>query len=364
MSFEAIRDQEVPVRLLRTMIQRKRIPNGLLFWGPSGVGKSLAAYELAKAVNCVERSDTACDVCLSCRKMDHGNHPDVKTLAPMKKSRVIPVETVEEVNELATLHPHESSWRVFIFQEADRMNWVAQNHFLKTLEEPPGQSLFILVTEFPRVLLPTIRSRCQLVRFGSLRAETIVSLLREQRDAPEETARALAAVAQGQMSRALDLLESEKREVMLSVAEQIGDGKSPNELAESFMKRLEDLKKQVVSHVKANFQDEGSAEELTPEDRKHAEQREEAMVDALMRQEVLEHLYILETWYRDVLVYGATGEAKRVFNQDQMARLEAQPSIADTERKIEAVERARSHLNRFINEERVFRDLFFTLAEH
>ena len=161
MGLDAIRDQEIPIRLLKNMITRQRIPNGLLMWGPSGVGKAMAAIALAKAINCTETMipGDACDGCLSCRKIDHGNHPDVIQVSPVKKSRIIDVEAIDNMIEMASLRPHEADWRVFIIHEADRMRDPAQNHLLKTLEEPLGPSLFILITEHPQILLPTIRSR-------------------------------------------------------------------------------------------------------------------------------------------------------------------------------------------------------------
>ena len=121
MSFAAVRDQDVPLRLFRAMLRRNRIPNALLFWGPAGVGKRLAAHELAKALVCREQAKDACDTCAPCRKVEHGHHPDVREFAPVKKTRLIGVETVDTVNELAVLTPVEAGRRIFILQDAERM---------------------------------------------------------------------------------------------------------------------------------------------------------------------------------------------------------------------------------------------------
>lgn len=362
MSFSHIRDQEVPIRLLQNVLRHGRLPNGLLFWGPGGVGKRLTAIEMAKAINCRESADDACDTCLSCRKVASGNHPDVKSVVPVKKSRIIDVETVNGVNELASLRPYESDWRVFILHDADRMGLPAQNHFLKTLEEPPGRSLFILLTEFPRMLLPTIRSRCQMVRFRPLSPATVVDLLRQQRDLPDDLAESVAALSQGQMSRALDLLDSEKRAVVLTVVERLAQGHDPLLLAEEFTKSLEVRRKQIEAGVAAEGSDTQSAEAYAPEDRERARAEQSALVDALCRRDIIEYLYLFETWYRDELVYAATGGAGRLLNRDRQARLAQSAGSADPSRKILAIERARRYLDKFINEERVFRDLFFALA--
>jgi len=135
MSFAEVKDQAIPVRLLRRMVERNRIPNGLLFWGPGGVGKALTATIMAKAVNCRDAEADACGACLSCRKVDSGNHPDVRIVAPVRKARVINVEMIEDINGFAALRAFESRWRVFVLLDADRMSPPAQNHFLKTLEE-------------------------------------------------------------------------------------------------------------------------------------------------------------------------------------------------------------------------------------
>ena len=361
MSFRAVRDQEVPVRLMRNVLKRKRIPNGLMFWGPGGVGKRLAAFEMAKAINCVQHGDDACDACLSCRKVASGNHPDVMIVTPVKKSRIINVDTVDSINDLASLRPFESAWRVFIIQDADRMGIPAQNHFLKTLEEPPGNSLFMLITEFPGLLLPTIRSRCQRVRFGRLKPETVADLLLAQRDLPLDLAQAIAAISQGQMSRALDLVDTDKREIVLEVTRRLAEGGDPLALAEEFAKRLDARREQIEAAIKADVEP-GSPGEISREDKEEQKQQQMALAEALIRREILEYLYLLQTWYRDALVYGLTQDASQVLHRDQLERLKAAPA-GNVDRKLAAIEKARLYLERFLNEERVFRDLFFVLAE-
>ena len=161
MSFKRIQDQSVALRLLRNLVRRKRIPNGLLFWGPDGVGKRLAAWEFAKAVNCMESDDDACDTCLSCRKIEHRNHTDVMLITPTGKMRIIRESVITELNDLSAYRPFDSGRRIVLIEDADRMNETAQNKFLKTLEEPPSDTTFILISGQPRFLLPTIQSRCQ-----------------------------------------------------------------------------------------------------------------------------------------------------------------------------------------------------------
>ena len=361
MSFRDIRDQHVPIRLLRNVLGRNRTPNGLLLWGPGGVGKRLTAMEFAKALNCVGRRENpantdACDGCLSCRKVVSGNHPDVSILTPVKKSRVIDVDSVTSMNEMAALRAFESPWRVFIIQEADRMSISAQNHFLKTLEEPPGNSVFILLTEYPGLLLPTIRSRCQRLRFGALRPETVTELLMNSREVSEVTARAIAAVSQGQMSRALDLVDTDKRDVVLALVRDLAEGKDPVDLAEAFAKQLDARRSRIEAALKAEVDDEVSREE-----REEQKKQQMALAEALIRRDIMDFLYLLETWCRDAFVCSVALDGAPILNRDHLDLLQRTPP-GDFDRKLAAIEKARVYLERFLNEERVFRDLFFALA--
>lgn len=360
MAFDHVLDHPMPIRLLRNILKKNRVPNALMFWGPSGVGKRLTAYELAKAINCPESEFDSCGACLSCRKIAHGNHPDIHVTAPVKKSRIISVDAISDILELATLRPFEAEWRIFIIQEADRMQAPAQNRLLKTLEEPAGQTLFILVTEHPQALLPTIRSRCQRIRFGGLSPETIKRLLLQERDMDEVLAESVAGIAQGQMTRALELIEGEKRDTMFEFIHRLHGGEDPLSLSEEFGRYLSSEKAGIESAVKAQGEPV-DAKELSKEDRERIKEEQQALVDALVQRGIMELLYLMETWYRDKLVLDATRDADRVLNRDQLERFE-QVEIAGLESKLNALDKARVYLERFLNVERVFRDLFFVLA--
>jgi DNA polymerase III subunit delta' len=360
MSLDDVLDQPVAVRFARNIVERSRVPSGLLFHGPGGVGKRLLAAELAKSIMTIGIEPDSTEAALVKRRIDHGNHPDLRWVAPTKKSRIIDVEAIDDVIEMASLRPFEAAWRVFVITEADRMRGPAQNHLLKTLEEPLGQSLFILITEFPQLLLPTIRSRCQRIRFGRLRPETVAALLRRERSIGEAAADAIAAVAQGQMSRALEFVDTDTRGTLLDWLTRLEAGDEPLAIAEEFTQFLQARKVEGEARVREQS-DPVDAKEMSKEDRERFKAEQEALVDALHRRDILEVLHLMETWYRDVMVMQATGDASRVLNRDQAARLKA-ASPEGVEGKIEALEKARIYLERFLSEDRVFRDLFFALA--
>lgn len=360
MSFQDIRDQDTPIRLLQNIIRLGRVPNGLLFWGPEGVGKRLAALEMVKALNCKEGHGDACGECLACRKVAHGNHPDVKEIQPSGKTRIIKVDMIEEIVELATYRPYEGKWRAVILHEADRMNEGSQNHFLKTLEEPPSNTVFLLLTEFPRRLLPTIRSRCQSVRFGALRPETVADLLQRDREIPADVALAIAAVSQGQMSRATALVDSDRRDVVLDAAHGLAGGEDPFVLSERFVAHLRAQSDAIRAAIKAEFDAQGG-DESSREEREAQKNEQTALAEALIRRDLMEYLYLLETWYRDALVFEATRDPKQILNRDRAGKLEECVG-SDHAGNIAAIEKAWLYIERNLSMERVFRDLFFTLS--
>src|ERR687898_467947 len=150
---------------------RGSLPPSLIFAGPDGVGKRGAALALAQLFNCVSPIDgatpDACGTCAACRRIARGVHADVLVVEP-GDSGSIKVDQARDAVERSAYRPFEGRRRVVIVDDADAMEASAQNALLKTLEEPPAGSTFVLVTARPDLLLPTVRSRCQRVRFTPL----------------------------------------------------------------------------------------------------------------------------------------------------------------------------------------------------
>lgn len=167
MALGEIIGQDRALRILLGTLKRNRVPSSVLLSGDSGIGKRLAAINYAKAVNCLEPIDfDCCDKCISCKKIDSGMHPDVLMIVP--ENDVITIETIRDTQEVISLRPYEGRKKVLIVDDADAMNIYAANAFLKTLEEPPEDSLIILISSNPERLPDTIRSRCINVRFYPL----------------------------------------------------------------------------------------------------------------------------------------------------------------------------------------------------
>jgi DNA polymerase-3 subunit delta' len=166
MAFHDIIGQDKAINILVRTMQRGRIASSYLFAGEPGIGKKCTAVTLAKALNCLTSPGDACDECPSCKKIDSGIHPDFLLISP--ESGQIRVEEIRAIDEMLSLKAFEGRYKVVIVDDADTMNQYAANAFLKTLEEPPEESLIILVSSNPARLPDTIRSRCSRINFTPL----------------------------------------------------------------------------------------------------------------------------------------------------------------------------------------------------
>ncbi len=205
MSFHLVVSQTHVVSCFQRIMSRGRLAHAYLFYGPEGVGKALFARELAKALFCQGRGTDACDLCDPCRKVDAGTHPDLLWVAPLEGKRNIVIGQIEELETRAHLKPLEANRRVFVLEDADKMNEEASNCLLKTLEEPPPGALFLLTTTSIPSLRSTIVSRCQKVRFHPLPAEVVRQLLGRRGDL--RGYKRWAALSCGSMGRATKLME-------------------------------------------------------------------------------------------------------------------------------------------------------------
>jgi len=169
-----IRGQDRAIARVRAAIAAGRVHHAYLFTGPAGSGKQATAMALSAALNCRVAPGEGCAECDSCAKIAQGIHPDVVTLEREGAAQIVPIESIRQ-NVIARvgLAPHEAQVRVFFLGEASALQPAAANSLLKTLEEPPARTMFILATVAPDQLLPTIRSRCQRIAFAPLGADEL-----------------------------------------------------------------------------------------------------------------------------------------------------------------------------------------------
>ena len=195
------------VEQLQQTVASDRIAGAYLFVGPTGVGKETVARYFAQLIFCQQDAQppTVCGTCLACRKVDSGNHPDLQFIRP--DGSELKIGQIRELQKQIIYEPLEANWKVYILTDVDRMNDYAENALLKTLEEPPASSVLILLTSNIRVLLPTTRSRCQILQFHPMQTQELAEILVEKFSVAPEQATTLAIAADGAIGKALTQLE-------------------------------------------------------------------------------------------------------------------------------------------------------------
>ena len=207
-AWAAVEGHEKTKARLSRLLSEKRVPHALLFSGPQGVGKKKLALATAAAFLCLDpREGLACGECASCKALAAGTHPDFFAVLPEtsgKAARSVKIEQIREMRGAVARAPKFSARRAVLLDDAETMNDAAANALLKTLEEPPGDTLFLLVTGARQALLPTIVSRCMIVPFAPL-DDTAMNRVLAAHDVPEDLRGSLIALSDGSAGRALRL---------------------------------------------------------------------------------------------------------------------------------------------------------------
>jgi DNA polymerase-3 subunit delta' len=329
--------------LVRTL-QSGRLPGALLFTGEEGVGKKLFALELARALNCPAPNGLeGCGVCGPCKRIGKFNypqsaesddwksivwtdHPDVGMVIAPK--RLLQVEQMRQIEREANFRPFEGKARVFLIEDADKLNAPSANALLKVLEEPPHTSHIILMTSRPAMLLPTVLSRCQMIRFAPVAAEEIENYLIRNKLASPAAARVRARVARGSLGRAIDQDFDQfisQRQAMLRVLEALAAGNDQMQLLKS------------------------------SEDLNSAQQKDEYET----------HLDILEALIRDAWMLSLNSPTEGVVNVDllpQLKKIGDQIESWRPARWISQIEELREQLVVNINRKSATDALFLTMA--
>lgn len=280
MLFKEIAGQDKALGIIRRALDSDRIPTAYLFTGPAGCGRMPAALALAAALNCETGGDN-CGTCSSCHLHAVLSHPDLHVIRAAADKRWIGIDQIrEQVLEKAYLKPMSGRISTFIVDEAHTMYPNAANAFLKTLEEPPGTSRFILIAPDRDSVLPTISSRCQALAFRPLDREVMISLLQD-RGIDRDRASLLASMSRGSMERALDY----------------HTGEIPEKLAVEFepLSALHDA-------------DPGTLLDLSQRWGKN-------------RLEALQVLEFMAQWYRDMMVLAEGGGEDGVIHSSQLPAL-------------------------------------------
>lgn len=282
MSFAEIIGHQAQIETLRVALAKNRLHHAYLFAGPEGVGKRALALALAKAVHCTEMGNDSCGECVNCARIRDGNHPDVRLIEPLMGKKEISIQQIREIERQLNFRSFSGGKKIAILDPATLMNLSAQNALLKTLEEPPQDSLLILIAPTAGGLLPTLRSRCLRLSFAPLKREHIFSYLLSKKGVKQEEAEFLSAMAVGSLGTALKIDSEELREKR-----------------HNWMELLSSLK---AGDCRAAI---AAAETL-----------------AHSRDDALKFLEWAESWYRDLLIHAISQDSAGLINRDMLAWIE------------------------------------------
>ncbi|KJS18794.1 MAG: hypothetical protein VR72_21540 [Clostridiaceae bacterium BRH_c20a] len=281
MGFAEIKGQDTAVQILKKSILGNHISHAYIFQGIEGVGKKTTALALAQALNCLNFDTSlggACGECLGCIKVENGNHPDLHIIIPEKY--VIKIDQIRSLKSKVFYKCYEGRKKVIIFDDAHNLTIEASNSLLKVLEEPPQDTVFILVSSEPGKLPDTIISRCQQIQFQPLSVYTIKEHLIKENPEKISQISLAASLAGGSLAKAEELLA--EGEVLENRQETI-----------NFVKKLFELSFSDIIIWCEKWD------------------REKKKVKTILE--------IIQLWYRDLLVFRTTGREEILINQDHVA---------------------------------------------
>jgi len=209
MSFKDVIDQKETVNILKEELKDDRINHAYLFYGKEGLGKKTLAIEFARALLCNEIENDSCNVCNNCRRVEHGNHPDLKIIEGNEKTKNLKIEQIREMQKEIAYKPYESEHKIYIIDGAENMTTQAANSLLKTLEEPPSYAIIILISEELNKLLPTVISRCQNLRFSNISREKMNNFL-DKKNIEENKKELIIGLARGSIGKAKELYKNDE----------------------------------------------------------------------------------------------------------------------------------------------------------
>lgn len=364
--FDDLVGQERVAGFLRSAVESGSTSHAYIFVGPSGSGKRSAALLLACALIC---DDGGCGTCAACARVRRGAHPDVRVVEPAGAMSYLVEQVRDDLVPDMWLAPADGHAKVYILDRAESLGDAAANAFLKTLEEPPPKVTIVLLADDYDVLIPTITSRCQIVRFSPVAPGRAVALLAERTGAGEDEALAALAASSGALPRALEFLRSpargEAREHVLAVLRDLPvmDGRdvlvSARDLLREVRAPLDELKKRQGVELRERVEFMGRAAQA-----KDVEQRHKRELTAREREAVLEVVAVVESWMRDVLACssGASGVTNRDA-ADDICTAAACMSQAAIQAGLAAVSRARRRVSYNVSPQLAVEAMLFEIQE-
>ena len=313
---------------LQKSIELDKVSHAYIFNGGLGAGKKTIAKLFAKTLQCEKHGIEPCNECHSCKQAESGNHPDIIRVTHEKPNSISVDDIRTQVNNTVDIKPYQGPYKVYIIPQADMMTPQAQNAILKTIEEPPSYAVFLLLTENAETLLPTINSRCVMLKLRNIKDTLIKKYLMENLKIPDYKADMCTAFAQGNMGRAIMLANSDHF----------------NEIREEAVQLLKHISEMELNEIVAAVKN-----------------------ISVYKLEITDYLDIIMIWYRDVLLYKATKEIDKVVFKDQLQSIKEQArksSYEGIELILESLEKAKARLKANVNFDLVMELLFLTIKEN
>ena len=327
-SFKDVVGHKDILKYISSAVENNRVSHAYILNGERGSGKRMLANLFATTLLCESGNSEPCGKCHSCRQAESGNHPDIIRVTHEKPNSISVDDIRTQVNNTVDIKPYQGPYKVYIIPQADLMTPQAQNAILKTIEEPPAYAVFLLLTENAEMLLPTINSRCVMLKLRNIKDTLIRKYLMENLEIPDYKADMCTAFAQGNMGRAIMLANSDHF----------------NEIREEAVQLLKHISEMELNEIVAAVKN-----------------------ISVYKLEITDYLDIIMIWYRDVLLYKATKEIDKVVFKDQLQSIKEQArksSYEGIELILESLEKAKARLKANVNFDLVMELLFLTIKEN
>ena len=284
-SFKDVVGHKDILKYISSAVENNRVSHAYILNGERGSGKKMLANLFAMTLLCETGDNEPCGKCHSCKQAESGNHPDIIRVTHEKPNSISVDDIRTQVNNTVDIKPYQGPYKVYIIPQADMMTPQAQNAILKTIEEPPSYAVFLLLTENAETLLPTINSRCVMLKLRNIKDTLIKKYLMENLEIPDYKADMCTAFAQGNMGRAIMLANSDHF----------------NEIREEAVQLLKHISEMELNEIVAAVKN-----------------------ISVYKLEITDYLDIIMIWYRDVLLYKATKEIDKVVFKDQLQSIKEQ----------------------------------------
>ena len=326
--FSNIIGHEQIIEYFQNAISVDKVSHAYILNGEEGCGKMMLAEAFSAALQCEKGGGNPCMECHSCKQAAGRNQPDIRYVTHEKPNTIRVEDIRRQINDDIILKPYASKYKIYIVDEAEKMNVNAQNALLKTIEEPPGYAMLILLTTNADGLLPTILSRCVRFDLKPVSDEKLRKFLIEDIGIVDYQADVCVAFAQGNVGKAIALSSSENFNEMKNAVLNL-------------IKRLDDI----------------NLNELSAEIKKITE----------YKLQIQDYFDLMMVWYRDVLLYKATADANRLIFQDEIYNIKkaaSQSSYGGIQEILAGLEKAKKRLRANVNFELLLELLLLTIKEN